>query len=83
MKRYIIGICLALIPAITLLAQEEGITFLKDGKLEVNTVFNPDSLKQDTLPNFPNVSYADCMWRNEISITTSWVVRVTLLILVF
>ncbi len=50
MKRYIIGICLALIPAITLLAQEEGITFLKDGKLEVNTVFNPDSLKQDTLP---------------------------------
>lgn len=50
MKRYIIGICLAFIPAITLLAQEEGITFLKDGKLEVNTVFNPDSLKQDTLP---------------------------------
>ena len=50
MKRYIIGICLALIPAISLLAQEEGITFLKDGKLEVNTVFNPDSLKQDTLP---------------------------------
>ena len=80
MKRYIIGICLALIPAITLLAQEEGITFLKDGKLEVNTVFNPDSLKQDTLPN---VSYADCMWRNEISITTFWVVRVTLRILVF
>lgn len=48
MKRYIIAICIALIPATALLAQEEGITFVKDGNLKVNTVFNPDSLKRDS-----------------------------------
>ena len=50
MKRYILGICLILLPALGLFAQEEGITFVKDGKLKVNTVFNPDSLNQDSTP---------------------------------
>ena len=50
MKRYILGICLILLPALGLFAQEEGITFVKDGKLKVNTVSNPASLNQDSTP---------------------------------
>ena len=37
--------CMAIIPAIIIFGQEEGITIVKDGKLEVNTVFDPDSLR--------------------------------------
>ncbi|WP_455585208.1 BamA/TamA family outer membrane protein [Bacteroides sp.] len=48
MKRYIIGICLAILPAILTFAQEDGITFVKDGELKVNTVFNSDSLHGNT-----------------------------------
>ena len=36
---------MAIIPAIIIFGQEEGITIVKDGKLEVNTVFDPDSLR--------------------------------------
>ena len=32
---------MAIIPAIIIFGQEEGITIVKDGKLEVNTVFDP------------------------------------------
>lgn len=39
---------MAFIATIATFAQEEGVTFLKDGKLGVNTVFNSDSLRGDT-----------------------------------
>lgn len=39
---------MAFIATIVTFAQEEGVTFLKDGKLEVNTVFNSDSLRGGT-----------------------------------
>ena len=49
MKKNIIIALATLMFSIALNAQEEGITFVKDGKLKVNTVFNPtDSLKGDS-----------------------------------
>ena len=49
MKRYIIGILIAFMPIATMMAQEEGVTFVKDGKVEVNTTFGPDSTTQPAL----------------------------------
>ncbi len=39
---------MAILPAILTFAQEDGITFVKDGELKVNTVFNSDSLHGNT-----------------------------------
>lgn len=42
MKRYIVGILIAFMPIATMLAQEEGVTFVKDSKVVVNTALEPN-----------------------------------------
>ena len=50
MKKNIIIAFVTLCISVTIQAQDEGITLVKDGKLKVNTVFNPaDSIKTDTV----------------------------------
>lgn len=46
MKKSILGILIVFMPLVALTAQEEGVTFLKDGKVEVNTVFTTDTTQQ-------------------------------------
>ena len=43
MKRYIIGILIAFMPIVTMLAQEEGVTFVKDSEVAINTALGSDS----------------------------------------
>lgn len=60
---------MAIIPAIIIFGQEEGITIVKDGKLEVNTVFDPDSLR-DGSPSLSKRELRKQRWHSAISITT-------------
>lgn len=52
MKRKIIGILIAFMPIATAFAQEEGVSFVKDGKIEVNTIFYTDSTRASSSTAF-------------------------------
>ena len=50
MKRYIIGILMAIMPAAFVAAQDKGISTVKDGQTAVGNTFNTDTAKQDSTP---------------------------------